>query len=83
MSYSVMHQRYGNHLSTRNVRRVWAAITATPYASQRELAQALRISHGAVSSALRLLKDAGYIQFPKCASRAVEVLVPFVVQELE
>ena len=83
MSYSVMHQRYGNHLSARNVRRVWAQVSQTPHASQRELARALSLSHGAISSALRLLKDAGYIQFPKCASRAVEVLVPFIVQEAE
>ena len=81
MSYSTMHKHYGNHLSTRNVRRVWAQVSQTPHASHRELAQALNLSHGAISSALRLLKDAGYVQFPKCASRAVEVIVPFIVQE--
>ena len=82
--YSVMHQRYGNHLGLRNVRRVWAAISIAPHASRRELATTLNLSYGAISGALGLLKDAGYIRFPKYASRAIEIVIPFyVTQELE
>ena len=78
---TAMNVRYGNHLSTHNIRRVWAAISASPHASRREMALTLGLSWGAIESALLLLKDAGYIRFPKYASRAIEVVIPFYIEE--
>lgn len=60
------------------VRRVWAAVSASPHASRRELMARLDMSHGAVSAALYTLQDAGYIAFERCASRAIVARVPFI-----
>jgi hypothetical protein len=73
-----MQRRYGTHLTTTNIRRVWAAISATPHASKRELAHALRLSYGATAGALRMLKGAGYIAFEPGSKRAVTILVPYI-----
>jgi DNA-binding MarR family transcriptional regulator len=74
-----MQRRYGTHLTQRNIRRVWAAVTANPRASKKELGRALRLSYGAVAGTLRFLNDAGYIHFEKSTKRAITVLVPFVI----
>lgn len=73
---TAFQQTYGTHLTMRNVRRVWAAATRTPRASKRELAARLDLSYGAVTGALRFLRDAGYIDFPPGGCRAITVLVP-------
>lgn len=80
---TAMQERFGTHLRPRQIRRVWAAVTRNPRASKRELSEELGLSFGAIGGALRLLKDAGYINFPKRKSRAITVIVPFFVQELQ
>ncbi len=82
-SRSAMNRRYGNHMSTHNIRRVWALISIQPQLPLRALAAQLGLPYSSIGAALRLLKDAGYIDFPKKSERARTVLVPFVVQELE
>jgi predicted transcriptional regulator len=78
-----MQRRYGTHLKPRRIRQVWAAVTRNPRASKRELSEELGLSFGAIGGALRFLKDAGYIEFPKGACRAITVVVPFYVEELQ
>lgn len=78
-----MQRRYGTHLTMRNIRRVWAAITANPRASKREIADDLDLAFSSVGGALRFLKDTGYICSPKGASRAITIVVPFYVEELK
>lgn len=80
---TAMQQRFGTHLTTRNIRRVWAAVTARPHASKRELAYRLGLSYGAVAGALRLLNESGYIQFSKNTKRAITILIPFVIIKKE
>lgn len=80
---TTMQERYGTHLTPTNIRRVWAAITRNPNASNRELARIVGLSFGAVSGALRLLKDEDYITFPKGRRRAITILIPFFVEELQ
>lgn len=74
MSFSV---RYA--VSPKLARRVWAAVSAEPCASTRELADMAGCAHSSVRLALRRLRDVGYIDFPDGASRARRVIVPFVV----
>lgn len=78
-----MQRRYGTHLRPRQIRRVWAAVTQNPRASKRELAGELGLAFSSVSGALRFLKDAGYIQFPRGKSRAITIVLPFIVEELQ
>jgi predicted transcriptional regulator len=80
---SAMNTHYGTHLTPTNIRRVWAAITRNPNASNRELARTVGLSFGAIAGALRFLKDASYITFPKGRRRAITVLIPFLVEELQ
>ena len=75
---TAMQQRFGTHLTTANVRRVWACVSRNPRASKRELAAALGLSFGAIGGALRFLKDAGYIQFTRGDCRAITIIVPFL-----
>ena len=81
MYTSRMARRYFNHATVRDIRRIWAAVSVTPQATIRELGRQLDVPHSRVAASLRLLKDAGYIDFPKGAERARAVIVPFVVQE--
>jgi hypothetical protein len=57
------------------VRAVWAAVTASPQASTRELAQACGIAYSRSGDALRILCEAGYIAHRAGASRARVVIV--------
>jgi DNA-binding transcriptional ArsR family regulator len=67
----------------KRVRRVWAAVSATPHASRRELMARLDMSYGAISAALDALEDAGYIETVPGAARARRIVVPFIVKELK
>lgn len=73
---------YGHLISVRFVRRVWAAISANPHATIRELAAQLDAAHSQVAKALTILDDAGYIRREKAghihSPRACRVVVPFV-----
>lgn len=62
------------------VRRVWAAVSESPHLSRRDLMARLDMSYGAVQAALDALRDAGYITFPPSRSRAIRVLVPFIIE---
>lgn len=71
--------RYGAHVSERTVRRVWALVSREPQITTRTLAR--RLGYGStagMSVALRVLKDAGYIDFPPDTERARTILVPFI-----
>lgn len=70
---------YGHHVTLRNARRVWAAVTAHPQATVRELGGELGMPFGTVAAALRLLRDAGYVEFDAASARARRVLIPFIV----
>ena len=75
-SRTAMQQRFGTHLTATSIRRVWACVSRNPHASKREMAAALGLSFGAVGGALRFLKDAGYIQFPKGTHRVITEVTP-------
>jgi DNA-binding MarR family transcriptional regulator len=70
-----------NQRSIDTTRRVWAALTATPDASIRELATRLGIAISTVASHRRRLREAGYIAFEDGGVRATRVLVPLYVQQ--
>lgn len=76
-------RKYKTHVTVRDVRRVWQAVTREPQSSTRALGRQLNIAHNRVGAALRMLKDAGYIDFPTGAERARSILIPFYTQEPE
>jgi hypothetical protein len=78
MYTSHMARKYANHATVPDIRRIWAAVSVTPQAPIRELGQQLDMPHSRIAASLRLLKDAGYIDFPKGSERARTILVPFV-----
>ncbi len=71
-------------LSPRILRLTWAAITADPNASARQIADRLGTGYyyGAIAQALRELVQAGYIGERPAAGVARPILVPFVVEQL-
>lgn len=78
--------RYKRHVSDRLLRRVWATVTRDPQIRVRTLAEQLGYrSWSDVSVALRVLRDAGYIDFESgmsgCGARTV--IIPFVVTKKE
>ena len=72
-------QRYVRSASPALVRSTWAAVSATPCASVRQLARRIRASESSVNRALHILRDAGYVTFEDRARRSRRVLVPFAV----
>ena len=71
--------RYGAHVSERTVRRVWAIVSREPQITTRRLAQQLGYgSTAGMSVALRILRDAGYIDFEAKTERARTILIPFI-----
>lgn len=74
-----MNKRYGMEVSDTLIRRVWAAVTRTPQASVRELAGELEMGFGTVATALRFLRDCGYIRHQHRACRARTIVIPFVL----
>ena len=72
-------RRYVRSASPALVRRTWAAVSATPCASVRQLARRIRASWSSVNVALHILRDAGYVTFEDRAHRSRRVLVPFAV----
>lgn len=67
----------------RNTRRVWAALSANPRQSVRQLARDLGLYYVTVYHALHRLHDAGYIQWDRSEKAgAWKVVVPFVVRPL-
>lgn len=75
---TVMQQRYGSHMTVARIRDVWAAVSQSPNATVRELADAVGMPYVIVSASLRLLRDAGYIQFEPRAERARTIVIPFI-----
>lgn len=73
------------HTSTRLVRRTWAAVTANPAASARQLADDLGIggNYTNVSLALRVLVAAGYIGERPARGAPRPIYLPFVVGDMK
>jgi DNA-binding IclR family transcriptional regulator len=65
-----------NHLTC--VRLVWAAVTAHPDATRRELAAAAGLPLSTTNAAVRKLRDAGYIDYRNNRNRTTRIIVPFV-----
>lgn len=72
-------ERYGIHVTARTARRVWAAVTQDPQATARELGGELGMPFGLVAAALRMLRDAGYIEFDAASVRARRIVTPFII----
>lgn len=70
---------YGALMGRATVRRVWAALTVSPNDSTRQLAGKLGMSYGDVGKAIKILRDAGYIQVD--GARARRVLVPLYTHQ--
>lgn len=70
---------YNARVAFDNTRRVWAALSADPCRTVRQLTHDLGLTHDTIISALRRLSDAGYIDYEPRAVRARTVIVPFVV----
>lgn len=64
-------------IGRRNARRVWAAITRNPRASNRELAAQLNLGYSTVAKALNRLRSEGHIAFEHGDCRAVTIIIPF------
>jgi SOS-response transcriptional repressor LexA len=65
------------------IRRVWAQVTRTPQASVREMVDAMGLrSTSGVGISLRILREAGYIDYKPGRSRARRVVVPFYEMEV-
>lgn len=72
-------ERYGCYVSDHLVRRVWAVLTNEPQITVRDLAGRLGCRTWAgVAIALKVLRDAGYIEFEKGTERARTIVVPFI-----
>jgi len=72
----------GRPVSLRLVRRVWAVVSCEPQITVRALAQRLgRPTTADVTTALHVLRDAGYIHYAKNETGRT-IVVPFYVQEL-
>lgn len=69
---------WGRTISIRRVRLVWAAVSAHPQATIRELATVVGFEYGDVARALRVLENAGYIEHPHNVNRARRILMPYV-----
>ena len=77
---SATAQQYKNHVTVAVARRVWAAVTATPQATLREIAARADTSYSVAGAALRLLRDAGYVDFDHGTDHGRRVIIPFVVR---
>jgi DNA-binding MarR family transcriptional regulator len=70
-------QRTGLGVSLRMLRNVWAAVSRTPRASVRELAQVAGCSQSVAAAALRALVLAGYVTHAGSGTgRSRHVVVP-------
>jgi hypothetical protein len=71
--------------STRILRLTWAAVTADPNASARQIADRLGTGYhyGVVAAALRQLVAAGYIGERPAAGVARPIVIPFVVASMQ
>jgi predicted transcriptional regulator len=69
--------RYKQYVSDASTRLVWRVVTRTPQATTREIGAAIGLGHSGVSAALRMLRDAGYIDFAPRAARARTVLIGY------
>lgn len=73
--------RASYRVSLTKTRRVWAAVTAHPRASCKDLCRLSGIrSTSTVQYALNRLHDAGYIERLPGRARTLRVIVPFVRQ---
>lgn len=70
-------QRYKHYVADDSVRRVWRAVTKQPQATTRELGDAINLSPSGVRAALRMLRDAGYIDFAPRSAGARTILMGF------
>lgn len=76
---SATARRYHNHVTPAVARRVWAAVTRQPCATVVALAADANTTFSIAGAALRLLRDAGYVDFSPKSVRARRVIVPFYV----
>jgi Mn-dependent DtxR family transcriptional regulator len=65
----------------RTIRRVWAAVSQDPQATDEAIGRQVRRVKSTVAAAMRVLKDAGYIDYEKYSAHAREVLLPFKVDK--
>ena len=72
-------RRYHNHVTPAVARRVWAAVTRDPNATVVRLAADAGTTFSIAGAALRLLRDAGYIDFSPRSIRARRIIMPFYV----
>lgn len=69
--------RYKQYVSDASTRLVWRAVTRTPQATTREIGAVVGLGHSGVSAALRMLKDAGYIDFAHKSRGARTILIGY------
>jgi hypothetical protein len=67
----------GRVVAPDTLRQVWAAVSACPQTPLHELSARLFLSISQTDNALQILRAAGYIDSPRQAARARQVLVPF------
>jgi hypothetical protein len=65
-------------LSPKAIRRVWAAVSAHPRSSLRELCILSSLSLTTVQVAMRYLHEMGYITSEPRATRARTIIIPFI-----
>ena len=82
MNVAACEARYGRYVSEALLRRVWAAVTKEPQIRVRPLAAQLGYrSCSDVSIALRVLRDAGYIDFADRSIGTRQIIVPFYIEK--
>lgn len=72
-------RHYGSAPGPAVIRRVWAIVTAEPDRNGRLIAIDLHLPYSSVYAALRILRDAGYIDYADHQlGQRRRILVPFV-----
>lgn len=66
-----------NYVTLKRVWCIWAAITKEPQVTVRKLAEQTGIPFCTVSAALRVLRDAGYIDFADRTNGARTILIGY------
>ena len=70
---------YGADVKKEHVRAVWAAVSADPRSSVREMARHLHIGISTVGKSLLILQRIGVIRYVRYRSRARVVVVPLLI----
>ncbi len=69
--------RYKQYVSDASTRMVWRLVTKTPQATTRAIGEAVGLGCGSVSAALRMLRDAGYIDFAHKSRGARTIVIGY------